>query len=271
MLKQAILIVLYNQYIENSHLIRNFINFDFKDVYVFDNSNDINIYNANKDFCIKKFIKFHTKNYNVGLSIAYNLIIKNLINLNYDWITIFDQDSEIDNNFFNELNLSIVKNPQVYVHIPIVKVLDNNSKSFILSPKPLTKIKFNNFQIIKYKRKIVNSGITINTNVFYKIGFFNESLFLDFIDHDFFDRFYKLYTNVSVFNSVLTQNFSGITASSLSSSITRYKIFLKDSKVFCLRFTFSPFIFLYLNFKRIIKLTVFYRSLKFIQIFLSNG
>ena len=110
----------------------------------------------------------------------------------------------------------------------------------------------------------INSGMCVRSTVFHKIKY-DESLFLDFADHDFIKsakllNCFKFYVNKEI---VVNQLFSGAQKNNFESDFIRFSIFVHDGVVYYKKWykKVTPTYFL----KRTIKLSVQHKSLKFLK------
>lgn len=108
---------------------------------------------------------------NIGIAAALNLGIREGLRNRYSWILTMDQDSWFDSKqagrFFNSL------------------AEQNSQTTAIISPAH--KKTHNNNSPCHYEKKneVMTSGNLLNLGLAEKIGFFNEDLFIDSVDHDY--------------------------------------------------------------------------------------
>lgn len=139
------------------------------------NKKDINLI---KDIDSKKInIIFNEEN--LGIATALNIGVKQALNDGYDWILTMDQDSKASSNM-------IEKMLEVYNNI------DKNKRDNILSIFPnfvderVQSIEENsNMSSYEYVDADITSGNLLKAEVFDKVGFFDDSLFIDLVDTDF--------------------------------------------------------------------------------------
>lgn len=116
---------------------------------------------------------------NLGIATALNIGVKQALNDGYDWILTMDQDSKASSNM-------IEKMLEVYNNI------DKNKRDNILSIFPnfvderVQSIEENsNMSSYEYVDADITSGNLLKAEVFDKVGFFDDSLFIDLVDTDF--------------------------------------------------------------------------------------
>lgn len=263
-----ILTVLYNTNVNNSNVSvqQNFSN-NLKFVFV-DNSTNIQIKNMNLDFAQEHksdFIYVDMQG-NKGLSKAYNKVLDMINPVEEDYIIILDQDTVFDSNIFNKYVAYIENNPNVNVICPIVKdskgvmspsIIRGVNNKHILNVNEIDKTSINEYSFI-------NSGMCIKGSVFLSIKY-DESLFLDFVDHDFVRQIKNHNFTIRIcFDIVLNQNFSGVTKNSYEQDFNRFKIFIKDAKVYYSKY-FPKKNFKIILLKRTLKLTLIHRKIDFIK------
>lgn len=139
------------------------------------NKKDINLI---KDIDKQKInIVFNEEN--LGIATALNIGVKQALKDGYDWILTMDQDSKASSNM-------IEKMLEVYNNI------DKNERDNILSIFPnfvderVQSIEENsNMSSYEYVDADITSGNLLKAEVFDKVGFFDDSLFIDLVDTDF--------------------------------------------------------------------------------------
>ncbi len=167
----------------------------------FYNPGEKNIYNAKKiaEQVDKLFICDNSKNYldycfeqqnifyifnnnNLGLSRAFNIVLKNeeLNFLNDDFIIFFDQDSFINKGYIKEIiqeYLRLEKSEAIGALGPVFQ--NENDKS--INYKKSLRIIDENTAIVE---KLITSSLVCKYSVLKEIDFWNEDLFLDLSDWD---------------------------------------------------------------------------------------
>ena len=181
-------IILYEPNFETLNKFLSVINHS-AEVLLLDNS-----LKSNKSL-ISNFTHYHFFSKNKGLAYAKNFAIDYAKKNNFTHITFFDQDSNIDKDFFFELS-KIIKNNNDDIFGP--NILDIKNKKYL----PLGQInsffkKNDSEDFIKKKvDHIISSGMTVKLSVFEKKGIFNDQLFIDYVDYEWCLRkknLYKIY------------------------------------------------------------------------------
>ncbi|WP_349405597.1 glycosyltransferase [Clostridium perfringens] len=130
----------------------------------------------------KEYIKIIYNKNNEGIAKALNQGVKEALTLNYNWILTLDHDSICKKNMvrkmmdsykcINDINRIGILCPEIY---------DVNGKFYLTqSNKELDEV-----------NTALQSGCIFNKDIFNKVGFFNEKLFIYYVDEEFFDRCIK--------------------------------------------------------------------------------
>ncbi|MGX7419006.1 glycosyltransferase family 2 protein [Carnobacterium gallinarum] len=146
---------------------------------------------------------------NLGIAEPLNMGLKTAIENNVDWLFTFDQDSEITDNFVEEMLLTaklVEENEQV---IPV-----------LISPTyihPDAGIEYDNSKSIQKNYAIVDTAMTsgnlLNVNKLAEINvFFRTDYFIDFVDHEFCFHLEKLgYPIIQSFRATLIHSLGEVT------------------------------------------------------------
>ena len=233
------LIIIYNKYIEKSKTFQSLINnnknenINFK-IIIFDNSNN-EYANNNQEYCNNNNIYYYYLNKNVGISKAYNYIIKKLKvkNRKDDYIILLDDDTELPKDYFDEL-YTTAKTKEYDIILPIVK-----TNTIIMSPSntkyDIKYVPINNVNEIKMNKiDAINTGMVVKLSVYDLISY-DETLFLDDVDHMFMYNVRKNNFKIVIMKSVINQSFSRNTKNNILSEKKRFKIWIKDHKRYCFK------------------------------------
>lgn len=142
-------------------------------------------------------IKLIRNGSNLGIAAALNIGIKRALADGYDWIATFDQDSNITPGFFSGLLGVYQKCPNresVAVIAPQLFYPESNESE--LNPADA----LSEFVSI---RSAITSGSLIRAEVFAKIGYYDEPMFIDYVDYDFCLRMQKAGWQIIRANHVL--------------------------------------------------------------------
>jgi len=137
-------------------------------ILIIDNNSDVNLEYIIPTQYLSKIDIIHSEKNN-GIASALNIGIKKAIKLNYNWVLTFDQDSFP--------NINILKY--------YASVLEKERGIGLLG----TKFSPNVEEIFKISWKdsltLITSGALHPVEIFEKVNFYNESLFIDSVDFDF--------------------------------------------------------------------------------------
>ncbi len=153
---------------------------------------------ANKIIKSKK-VDYFISSENVGISKAFNKVIKIFQDKGYKYLFTFDQDSLIENNFISSMisnfNLAQKLNKNVVCCAPTIKDRKyTKSKSLIKTSRNYLK---------KYEKVsfAITSGSLYTPQSFEKVGVMNELLFIDGVDVDWCER-----ANLNNFTIIKSRN-----------------------------------------------------------------
>lgn len=232
-------------------------------IFVFDNTDNKDWFTEYPDFGENVKIIYRRDEKNPGISHAYNVIGEYAKEQGFENIVFLDQDSSLPiNSYFSYLSFS-----KKGLEIAAPKVISQNK---LISPS-----KYKYYRSVLYKdiktdkitlngNSCINSGLIINTEVFFKAGGYNKNLRLDFCDHDFIQRLSNFVEYLYLLPYELDQNFSTNT-NTLEQAIFRYRLFSKDLVAFKknknrILITFS------IDIPHLLRLTIQYKTLAFFKV-----
>lgn len=200
-MKIKILLIIYNESLNSSETISSLFEADLPDslmeIIIWNNgpeylsSNDIDDYiNRCKEKNISTKIFQDTKN--ISLSKIYNYFVHST---DYDFISIFDQDTRINNDFFQ----NIEKNSNVELICPEIYLSNKNN----IKSSPVYNKSKNNTEFVEPGDFNANaiftcaSGLSLSSGLIHRIlnqynFVFDERYAFYWVDHDFFERLYAL-------------------------------------------------------------------------------
>lgn len=224
-----IVCVLYNELISRIRSIDTFLcavnEFKHVKLIVLDNSKE-EIEQENLKLWKSTYsetIIYSSNNGNVGLSKAYNNALKMIPDDSY-WIMISDDDTLFSKEYiYNVIKAAAINKTD------IISGIVNSSKKIISPAKKLgIPTKYINEPGIHSNIFCINSGLTIKSNVYDKIGLYDEHLFLDGIDHLFSDKLIANGLNtIEIVPGNISQSFSA-EVNDYNSKKNRIKIYSKD-------------------------------------------
>lgn len=178
-------IVVYNSFLEESETLVNLkkIKRHDIDIIIFDNSDDDTYKKQNLDYAFENTWKYLTDGQNVGLSRAYNRII-DFLGEQRGIIIWFDDDTQITQEYFDVLKNSLDEDIDIYT--PVIqaqngKFYSPNEEGFFKNKQ----LKSLDGYIRQKKFNAINSCTAVNLELYDNYRY-DENLFLDQIDHDFF-------------------------------------------------------------------------------------
>lgn len=145
---------------------------------------------------------------NLGLSKAFNRVLKDK---KFNWkdddlIIFFDQDSSIEDGHIKKLASEFMYfNNSQYKLGCLGPIFYNLSNDTVEIPKMKKLIKNNVYKV----KNIITSSLITNYEMMKKVGFWNENIFLDFVDWDFCWRLQKIGYNCCITQSVILQHSVG--------------------------------------------------------------
>lgn len=163
---------------------------------------------------------------NVGLSRAYNFAVSKCT---ADYVLILDDDSELPVNYF-ETAASHIAADDADVYMPLVR-----SSKILMSP---CRKKGKRFVALDGAEQIsgmtisgINSGLIVRRSTYDKVSY-REELFLDMVDHAFFDDVHAAGLRISVMTDVvLLQDYSRET-DDFEAAKSRYLISKRDNRAY---------------------------------------
>ncbi|MDT2612642.1 glycosyltransferase [Enterococcus dongliensis] len=220
-------IVLYNSLIEHSKILTTDINGIDCTIIFSDNSDIETIRRKNQRYAETNAIQYKNNNGNIGLSRAYNSILKQLPKDNKeDYLMWLDDDTELSTLFFKKIMAGIKQGYDII----LPKIVGQNG--IIYSPNERGAIKNKlvlnqNDQIDFSKINGINSCLTMKLTLFTSFEY-NEALFLDQVDQLFFDHMRKKSIDYLIIDHTIKQNFSQRNPIRKQEYLTRFSIRKKD-------------------------------------------
>lgn len=118
-------------------------------------------------------------NENLGIATALNVGIKKALNEGYDWVITMDQDSKANDNMIEKM-FEVYEGINLDERKDILSIFPNFVDERVQSIQENSEIK-----TYEYVDAEITSGNLLKTEVFDKVGFFDDSLFIDLVDTDF--------------------------------------------------------------------------------------
>lgn len=193
-------------------------------IIVCDNSTDQFVINKNAGVESSKKI-YLPMNGNVGLSKAYN---RALARVDAPFVLVLDDDTQVPNDFFDKLN-SYIDSDDFDIFLPLVC-----SRGTMMSPCKKKTFRFREFpSSLKIQGRIsaINSGVVAKRAVFDIIKY-DENLFLDMVDHKFFDEVREQGLKVRVMKDVILEQDYSRETDNYSAAQCRFVISKRDNRVY---------------------------------------
>lgn len=266
--KLIVVIVLYKCSLDDSESFKSLILaascFETKLALVVYN-NSPNYWNYTQKQYDKLNIIYVADEHNSGLGKAYNVGFGFAKKMLKESILLLDQDTTLPNLFFGSYlaSQSKYKDENVDLFCPLIynqNGLLSPAKSFIFSSK---KLAFIAEGIHSFKElSIINSGLIISTQLFEKVGGYNEKIKLDFSDFDFLKRCLKYSNKIIVFKAVCYHSLSSENNSTKSDAVDRFSYYAEGAKFFQKSKIEAVFLSFWVFF-RALKLNYKYKTLDF--------
>jgi rhamnosyltransferase len=117
---------------------------------------------------------------NLGIATGFNTGVRRLIELGCGFSLTFDQDSQIENGFVQNMLLALADARQKYKEVLILAPHWKDVNSGIRFPNTWARN-----LVFRQVRETISSGNLIDNAVFSRIGFFEDGYFIDGVDIEF--------------------------------------------------------------------------------------
>lgn len=114
---------------------------------------------------------------NKGISVALNQILKVAVDNKFQWVLLLDQDSVCPPNLINEY-LKFTHMSDVAIICPTI--VDRNEQ--IIERRTSTNIEY------EYVTSCITSGSLIKSTIWTEVGYFDEKMFIDYVDIEYCKR-----------------------------------------------------------------------------------
>lgn len=118
-------------------------------------------------------------NDNLGIATALNIGIKKALNEDYSWVITMDQDSKANDNMIEKM-FEVYEGINLGERKDILSIFPNFVDERVQSIEENSEIK-----AYEYVDAEITSGNLLKSEIFDKVGFFDDSLFIDLVDTDF--------------------------------------------------------------------------------------
>lgn len=170
---------------------------------------------------------------NGGVAEAYNYALYIGKGEQKEWLVLFDQDTNISNDYFTELEKSIQMYPEQKLFCPIVRSTNKIvSPAYYIAEKAI-RLQNAKTGILSCKYySIINSGLTIQLLEMEKLGGYDRDLPLDFSDHYFFIKYKKRNKHFVVINCENLHSLSADSDEIFEVVYNRFKKFCVSSIIY---------------------------------------
>ncbi|MBM7641773.1 glycosyltransferase [Streptococcus loxodontisalivarius] len=225
-------VVVYNSLLSDSETLSNLskINNHNIKVIIYDNSDNKEYYSQNELLANTNNWKYLSNHENVGLSRAYNKILDSISD-SKGIVVWLDDDTNITQEYFDALDSSISENIDIYT--PVIKA--QNGKFYSPNEEGFFKnkqLKSPSGNINQNKFNAINSCTAVKLSIYSNYRY-DENLFLDQIDHDFFRSQRLLGRSFLKLPVIIHHNLSlKDTSGNIESVKKRFKILIPDYKTY---------------------------------------
>lgn len=196
---------------------------------VVDNSTEEN---DNARYCARRGFGYVSMGGNMGLAKAYNRGIAWIkTHTDATHVLLLDDDTTLPEGFLGNTVKFIEEHPQATVFTPLVQ-----DEAGLLSPCHIDGLHVTRVtdpaQLTAETFTAINSGLTAALTVFDDYAY-DESYFLDYIDHAFFRDMKARGIPIAVTGQTLLQRFAGNERGNKQAAYRRLSIFKQDFRRFC--------------------------------------
>lgn len=228
-------VVLYNSTIDESRTCEELKSITGHRIHVLILDNSTRDY-GNRGISQELGWQYLSMNGNAGLSVAYNAALDFLESQSCQGIYIlFDDDTNVTQEYFDELEVDVVSYPETDIFCPPIRAQDGrfyspNSYGLIKSHQ----IKRADDTVSQKHFNAINSCTAIRSAVF-KNYRYDERLFLDQVDHKFFEDQRSLGRKFMKMHAIIQHQFSLQEAKETVSIERRYSLLVPDFLTFSSR------------------------------------
>ncbi len=205
---------------------------------------------------------------NPGVSKAYNTGFRMARQMGKKWLLLLDQDTEFPPEALERYESTMSHNKTAVLFAPILV-----SKGKVYSPCgytsrvgfPLRRIQPGLWSV--KGKSLLNSGICIDIEAFERVGGFDESMPLDFADHDFITRYKKHFDSFVLVDVTCRHGFSDNQSTDLDASLGRFRCYCRGAGN-SIRSVQDAFSFLALVIVRAVRLSLRHKSFRFFPVIL---
>lgn len=215
-------------------------------ILIYNNSPEIEIPQSN-DYVI------YTPTENLMLAGAYNYALQKAIENKAQWLLLLDQDTELNQDYFERLNAFLNKTDVSTVYDVVVPTLSIGDKhlspiAYYKSTGPfishLNKPLRNNEDVVQYVTNegknyaAFNSASLLSIEILQRINGFDENYPLDMLDHKYYHLLNKLGAKIYILDAHLKHTLSLLEKEN-TMSVTRYQGYIDKCFIFAKELGFT--------------------------------
>lgn len=215
-------------------------------ILIYNNSPEIEIPQSN-DYVI------YTPTENLMLAGAYNYALQKAIENKAQWLLLLDQDTELNQDYFERLNAFLNKTDVSSVYDVVVPTLSIGDKhlspiAYYKSTGPfishLNKPLRNNEDVVQYVTNegknyaAFNSASLLSIEILQRINGFDENYPLDMLDHKYYHLLNKLGAKIYILDAHLKHSLSLLEKEN-TMSVTRYQGYIDKCFIFAKELGFT--------------------------------
>ena len=215
-------------------------------ILIYNNSPEIEIPQSN-DYVI------YTPTENLMLAGAYNYALQKAIENKAQWLLLLDQDTQLNQDYFERLNAFLNKTDVSSVYDVVVPTLSIGDKhlspiAYYKSTGPfishLNKPLRNNEDVVKYitnegkNYAAFNSASLLSIEILQRINGFDENYPLDMLDHKYYHLLNKLGAKIYILDAHLKHSLSLLEKEN-TMSVTRYQGYIDKCFIFAKELGFT--------------------------------
>ena len=192
--------------------------------FIYDNSPSVDSDAADilKDYGMSFY--YHDVN-NSGVSRAYNEAAAYAKKNGFQWLLLLDQDTVLPSDIMGIYMVAIREHNDIPMFAPKVKIADwkfiSPCRFYLKQGRCLRNV---NSGLTKTKhRSVINSGLLISLKAYLNSGGYNDRVYLDYSDHEFFTRFKSRYKYFYVLDVELLQDFACV-SKDRDKLMSRYRV-----------------------------------------------
>ncbi|WP_321345700.1 glycosyltransferase family 2 protein [uncultured Draconibacterium sp.] len=137
------------------------------------------------DFLNHKDIEIIYLNDNFGIAYAQNIGVKKALSENTDFVLFSDQDTIYGNDYIDKLLLCFNEyknNKRIAAVAPVYRDINSMEIQPMVYFKNLRLLKTYDLEKCESVSHVISSGMLIPSNIFSKVGYLQEELFIDWVD-----------------------------------------------------------------------------------------